>query len=170
MSYLELRVLVVLELEWFSSSESDSSVLTDSFRAQPAAEPTPCALFLAGRGREALVPCAESPVPVLAALLAGDHWVAGAGAVSAVLVMMTLLSWLITITVVMLPPLLSSSVSSHKYPVRGFTFHISPSQLWLWSALRAPSQVFCRDSFIMHSLQLCNYVKWSTETFVRGEA
>ena len=113
MSYLELRVLVVLELEWFSSSESDSSVLTDSFRAQPAAEPTPCALFLAGRGREALVPCAESPVPVLAALLAGDHWVAGAGsgsAVSAVLVMMTLLSWLITITVVMLPPLLSSSV------------------------------------------------------------
>ena len=128
MSYLELRVLVVLELEWFSSSESDSSVLTDSFRAQDTA-PTPCALFLAGRGREALVPCAESPVPVLAALLAGDHWVAGAGAgsaVSAVLVMMTLLSWLITITVVMLPPLLSSSVSSHKYPVFGFTFHFSP--------------------------------------------
>ena len=125
MSYLELRVLVVLELEWFSSSESDSSVLTDSFRAQPAAEPTPCALFLAGRGREALVPCAESPVPVLAALLAGDHWVAGAGSGSAVvLVMMTLLSWLITITVVMLPPLLSSSVSSHKYQcaVSVFTF------------------------------------------------
>ena len=30
-TYLELRVLVVLELEWFSSSESDSRVLTDSF-------------------------------------------------------------------------------------------------------------------------------------------
>ena len=126
MSYLELRVLVVLELEWFSSSESDSSVLTDSFRAQPAAEPTPCALFLAGRGREALVPCAESPVPVLAALLAGDHWVAGAGsgsAVSAVLVMMTLLSWLITITVVMLPPQLSSSVVTNiQCAVSLFTF------------------------------------------------
>ena len=30
-TYLELRVLVVLELEWFSSSESDSKVLTDNF-------------------------------------------------------------------------------------------------------------------------------------------
>ena len=27
----ELRALVVLELEWFSSSESDSNVLTDNF-------------------------------------------------------------------------------------------------------------------------------------------
>ena len=39
-TYLELSVLVVLELEWLSSSESDSRVLTDnflgiSFRAHP---------------------------------------------------------------------------------------------------------------------------------------
>ena len=64
---------------------------------------------------------------------------------------------------------LKSQISSVWFHFSHFSIP-SPSQLWRRSALRAPSQVFCRDSFIMHSLELCNYVKWSTETFVRGEA
>ena len=64
--YLELSVLVVLELELLSSSESDSTVLTDNFLA--------CKLFcldldcvlvcLEGRGGESPLPESGDQEPV----------------------------------------------------------------------------------------------------------
>ena len=126
--YLELSVLVVLELELLSSSESDSTVLTDSFLA--------CKLFcldldcvlvcLEGRG-------GESPLPE-----SGDQEDLHSGDICSppevsLLVMMTLLSLLIMITVVILTKSISLLQESMYYL---FTSKVQQVEFQSWAILK----------------------------------